>query len=434
MSGGEGPAGARPLLRDPRTGVLAVLLLVLLGCLGLLVPWTALPGAEVRVDPTAGLLPDQLARIASYRARVQPWGLLAVGLGLAVVALLGLTRRGSARVLALAARVPGGWPVRTLAVVALVTGAARLVTLPLLVRTESVRRDVGLSTRDWPQWAAEVAKGWLVEVALTGLALLAVLAVVRALPRVWWWLGAGVLAGVVVAGSFAYPLVVEPVFARTTVLPAGDLRDRVLALAAREGVTVRSVLVADASRRTTALNAYVSGFGSSRRVVLYDTLLAEATPAEVELVVAHELAHVAERDVLVGTLLGALGAAAAVVALSLGLSRPGVLRRTGASGPGDPRVIPLVLAVVTLGTFAAAPVTQLVSRRVEARADVRALDLTCEHATFVAAQRRLMTTNLTDPTPPWWSTLFFASHPGGAWRVALAAEHERLRPGCRSSR
>ena len=81
-----------------------------------------------------------------------------------------------------------------------------------------------------------------------------------------------------VAGSFAYPLVVEPVFHSFQSLPAGPLRTQVLELAERDGVPVDDVLVADASRRTTALNAYVSGFGSSRRVVLYDTLVEDATP------------------------------------------------------------------------------------------------------------------------------------------------------------
>ncbi|HWG93911.1 MAG TPA: M48 family metalloprotease, partial [Mycobacteriales bacterium] len=234
-------------------------------------------------------------------------------------------------------------------------------------------------------------------------------------------------AGLVVVVSFAYPLVVEPVFNRFTPLAAGPLRDDLLALAEREGVQVDDVLVADASRRTTALNAYVSGFGSTRRIVVHDTLLAQASDAEVRLVVAHELAHAENRDVLTGTLLGALAAAAAVVALALLLSWTPLLRRAGVEGPGDPRAVALVLALTALGGFLAGPVSNLVSRRVEARADVASLDLTRDPQTFVEAQRRLALANLSDLEPSRVLRLLFATHPSTTERIATAREWERLR-------
>src|SRR4029077_12310053 len=106
----------------------------------------------------------------------------------------------------------------------------------------------------------------------------------------WWWsIGAVLGATLVVVLSFAYPIVVEPVFNSFTPMPAGELRTSLLTMAARDGVPVRDVLVADASRRTNSLNAYVSGFGATRRIVVYDTLLKDATPDEVRLIVAHEL-------------------------------------------------------------------------------------------------------------------------------------------------
>jgi STE24 endopeptidase len=185
---------------------------------------------------------------------------------------------------------------------------------------------------------------------------------------------------------------------------------------------VQDVLVSDASRRTTGLNAYVSGFGSTRRVVLYDTVLTTLPDDEIESIVAHELGHVATDDVLTGTVIGALGAAFGVAVLGLVLSWTPLLRRAGADGPGDPRAVPLVLFLVAVGMLLATPVQNLVSRHIEARADAHALDLTQNPTAFVAMQQRLAETNLSEPSPPvvwqWW----FGSHPTTAERVAMAGD------------
>ena len=137
------------------------------------------------------------------------------------------------------------------------------------------------------------------------------------------------------------------------------------------------MLVSDASRRTTSLNAYVSGFGGTRRIVLYDTVLDRLPDDEIESIVAHELGHVATDDVLTGTLMGALGAAGAVALLGWLLSAgPRCCAGPGRRSPGDPRVVALLLLLVAVGTLVSTPVQNLVSRQVEARADLHALDLT----------------------------------------------------------
>ena len=127
----------------------------------------------------------------------------------------------------------------------------------------------------------------------------------------------GLLGVLVLAGSFVYPVVIEPLFNSFTSLPDGQLRTDILALAEQEHVPVDDVLVADASRRTTTLNAYVSGFGSTRRVVLYDNLVNDVPEDETLSVVAHELAHAKHDDVLTGSLLGAAGAVFGVGLLAL---------------------------------------------------------------------------------------------------------------------
>src|SRR5690606_5468396 len=329
--------------------------------------------------------PAEQAAAQRYQADIRPpvYSNLAVGLGVAL--LLGLTPLGARLVTAAARPLGGGWVWQVLLGGLAVLLVMRLATLPLAAWAESVRRSYGLSTRDWPGWLGDVGRGLGVQVVGTLAALLVLIALARAVPRGWWLPAAGAAAVLVVAVSFAYPVVVEPVFNRFTPMPDGQLRTSLVELAGAGGVDVEEVLVADASRRTTTLNAYVSGLGATHRIVVYDTLLERAPEAEVRSIVAHELGHTAHHDVRNGTLLGGL------------LSWRWLLDRSGAEGGGDPAVVPLVLAVVTVLSLVAAPVENLLSRRVETRADVFALDLTRDPETFVRMQHSLAVTAHSDP-------------------------------------
>jgi STE24 endopeptidase len=392
-------------------------------------PWVPLPepvGGRSPIDPTAGLPAAQVDRAEAFAAAVRPASLVSLLLGLTVSALLGLTRAGARLVRAVAAPVGGGWVWQVLLGVLALAVLGRLATLPLSAYGEVVRHRYGLSTRSWGLWLRDVAVSTAIDAGLTALGLLALVWLARRAPRAWWaWAGGGA-AALVVVGSFLWPVLMEPAFNRFEPLAAGQLRSDLLALAEENGTPVQDVLVSDASRRTTALNAYVSGFGSTRRIVLYDTVLERLPDAQVESIVAHELGHVATDDVLTGTLMGALGAGAGVAALGWLLSSPRLLRRAGAEGPGDPRVVPLVLFLMAVGTVLTTPVQNAVSRHVEARADVHALDLTQDPQAFVDMQRDLAESNLADPDPPGAWQWFFGSHPTVAQRVAMAADWARL--------
>ncbi len=404
------------------TGVGALLVLTVVGVALLLVPDDPLSGRVPPADVLAGFTPEQRAREEAFHRALRPPAYGSLAGGVLVAGALGLTRAGARLVRAVARPLGGGWAWQVLLGTLALGAVARLAVLPLDLRREQVLRAYGLSTQTWSGWAADQGKAALVSGLLTAGALLAAVALARRRPRTWWRPAAGGAAALVLAGSFAYPVVVEPLFADFRSLEAGPLRDDLLALARADGVPVQDVLVSDASRRTTAVNAYVSGFGSTRRVVLYDTLVRSAAPEEVRLVVAHELGHAEERDVLVGTLLGALGAAAGVCLLAGLLRRPGLLARAGADGPGDPRVVPLVLALAAVGGLLVTPAANLYSRRVEARADLHSLRLTGDPTTFAAVERRLAVTNLSDLDPPPLLVALFATHPPVRDRLALARE------------
>ena len=381
-----------------------------------------------RADQTAALatLPaDQVARARAFRAELRPIAYGGLAAGLAAALALGLTPLG-AKLVDLVARPFGGhWIAQAVLGGLAVVFLLELVAVPFAAWRHTVVSSYGLSTQGWGGWAGDLAKSYAVGLVIGGAALLGFWAVVRWSPRWWWALGAAGAAALVALLSFVLPVVVEPIFTRFTPMEQGELRTSLLELAERDGVPVRDVLVADASRRTRAVNAYVSGYGPTRRIVVYDTLLREATPAEVTGVVAHELGHAERDDVLSGTLLGAAGAAAGVIVLYLLGAWSPLLRLAGVDAIGRPQAIGLIIAVVTVAGLAAGPWQAFVSRRVEARADAHALALTDDPAAFESMQGRLATVNLADPDPPRWEYLWSASHPSAVERIAAARAYAR---------
>ncbi|MCX5121311.1 M48 family metalloprotease [Micromonospora sp. NBC_00362] len=405
---------------------LAGLTLALVVLAALLIPWHRPPAP--RADQLAALrdLPaEQVARGREFRAALRPGGYAALAVGLLIALALGLTPLGS-RLVELVGRPFGGhWAAQAVLGGLAVVLVADLVTLPFAAWRQSVLTRYGLSTNGWSGWAVDLLKSYAVSAVIGAVALFGFYAVIRLAPRWWWAFGAAGAAVLVVLLSFVLPVLVEPVFNRFTPMEQGPLRTELMSMAARDGVPVRDVLVADASRRTRAVNAYVSGLGPTRRVVVYDTLLREATPAEVTAVVAHELGHAKDSDVAAGTLTGALGAAAAVVALYLLGSWGPLLRLAGVDSVAQPRAFPLLVALVTVAGLVAAPVQALMSRRVEARADAHALALTNDPESFESMQRRLGSVNLGDPDPPRWEYLYSASHPSTVERMAAARAYAR---------
>jgi STE24 endopeptidase len=406
--------------------VLAVLVVAAVLLAALTVPWSRPPAPRAdQLTALAELPAEQVARGRALRAalRFPSYGSLVLGL---LVALgLGLTPLGARLVDAVARPFGGHWLAAAVLGGLAVVLVGQLVALPLAAWRHSILVRYGLSTQGWGGWAVDVVKAAAVSAVIGAVALAVFFTITRLMPRSWWTVAAAGAAALVVLLSFVFPVLVEPVFNRFTPMEPGPLRTELMAMAARDGVPVRDVLVADASRRTRTVNAYVSGLGPTRRIVVYDTLLAEAPPEQVVSVVAHELAHAKHQDVAVGTALGALGAAAAVVGLFLLGSWTGLLRMARVTSIAEPQAIALIVAVVTVVGLVAGPAQALVSRHIEARADAHALRLTDDPVAFAAMQAQLSAVNRSDPDPPRWEYLLFASHPSTVERIAAARAWER---------
>lgn len=361
--------------------------------------------APLPVPASDYFTPAQIARAADFR---QPQlALYGLSLALEAGALVLLVRRGLRR--------------RPLVAGAVVSLGLTLVTLPVGAVMRQRGIDVGLVTRSWGGWAQDVAISAGIGAALAGLgaALAAVLA--RRLGRSWWLPGSLVVVLVGAGLLYAGPVVLDPVFNRFEPLAAGPLRSDVLALADRAGVKVGEVYVMDASKRTTASNAYVTGLGATKRVVIYDNLLADFTPEQTRLVVAHELAHVHYADVPHGLLYLLLVAPFGVFAVAR-------LSERWSRGAPERWVPALALALGVVGTGVTTISNQL-SRRVEARADAYALALSGAGAVepFVGFQRRITVTNLGQPDPPGWQHALLGTHPTTVQRIGIALAYAATR-------
>lgn len=397
-----------------------------------LTPWHPLGAGAPAVhgDASRSFTPAEIARAARFRDRLGPWPYVALLLALAVPWVVVLGARARSHRTPRPDRLRRRWPTLVGTVVA-VAAVRWLVTLPMGLHSERVLRAVGLSTQGWAGWFRDEALGWLMSVAVTALGILVLAWLVRRAPRRWPWIAAAAALVLTVLGSAVYPLVVESAYNSFTPLPAGPLSSRIQALAARDGLGHVDILVSDASKRTTGENAHVSGLGATHRVVLDDTVVAQARkdPEAVVAIVAHEFGHVRHHDVVRGTVVGAAAAFAGVLALALllttrvgrSLFTPESRGRAALVGTAA-----LVMAIAATAPYVAAPVSDLVSRRIEANADVLALDATHNVPAFVRMQHDLAITNINRLEPAWWQTWWFSTHPSPPWRIAQAHVWQQL--------
>jgi STE24 endopeptidase len=293
-----------------------------------------------------------------------------------------------------------------------------LVTLPVRAIARERAKDVGLVTQSWTGYAGDVAKSTAIGAVLAGAGGALLVFGMRRFGRRWWAPAAAVVVGFGVVTTYLTPIVLDPLFNTFTRLPDGPTRSTVLSLADEAGVDVGQVYEMDASRRTTAANAYVTGIGRTKRVVIYDNLLKEFSPGEVRLVLAHELGHVHYRDVPHGLLY-------LLIVAPFGLLAAARLaeRLAPRDSLGTAAAVPAVVLAVGLLAPAITIISNQLSRGVEQRADQFSLELTDEPEAFVGFQKRIAITNVADPDPPPLVRFLLGTHPSTMERIGLA---ERL--------
>jgi STE24 endopeptidase len=375
------------------------------------------------VDVQAYFSPAQIDRAEDFRTTQRLLGLGGMALGVATLTLIVV--RPPRRVFDRLATRPLLGGAAAGAGLSLVLAA---VSLPLDAVAHERARDVGLSTQTWGPWAEDVVKSAGLSAVFAGVGGVLALGLVRRFPRHWWIPGSVAVVGIGVVTVWLFPVVIDPLFNKFDKLPRGELRSRVLELARRADVDVGQVYRVDASRRTTALNAYVNGLGHSKRVVLYDNLIHDVPRDQVLQVVAHELGHQRHNDLLRGLAWLAIVAPGGTLLAQRLAERIG--RREGLGDAGrkpTASALPAIVLAVAVVSFGVGVASNALSREVEASADVFSLDLTRDPAAHIQLERRLAISNLADPDPPRILQLLFGTHPTTRERIGIgeawAREH-----------
>jgi len=260
-------------------------------------------------------------------------------------------------------------------------------------------------------WLMDKVKGTALGLAIGFPLLWALLSLVRLAGPTWWVWGFSLVFGFQLLMLVLYPKLIMPLFNKLTPLPEGELRSRLLALSERTGFKASTIQVMDGSKRSGHSNAFFTGFGRFRRIVLYDTLIAQLTPEELEAVLAHEVGHYKRGHVpkmLAVAALLMLGGFAAVA----WLAREPWFNTAFGLPAGEMAPAFLLFGLLSgLATFWFTPVGNYFSRKHEYEADAFARVAVGGHGPMIGALRRLAKENLSNLTPHRWFSGFYYSHP-----------------------
>jgi STE24 endopeptidase len=341
----------------------------------------------------------------------------------AVFLRLGLGRWLQART----QRLARPW-LRTLAFAAGYLLLAWALSLPLDIYEGYVREHAyGMSNQTFGAWFGENLTSLGLSVVFGSLVILAFYAAVRRAGRSWWAWGTGLAAVFLMIGIFAGPVLISPLFNKSTPLPAGPIRAAILSMARANGVPADNVYLIDASRQTKRISANVSGIGSTIRVSLNDNLLNRCSPQEVQAVMGHELGHYVLNHIPKMLVFFTL-----IIGLSLWLVDWAFGRLTARYGPawgitglGDVAGLPLALALLSGFMFMATPVRNTIIRTSEQEADMFGLNAARQPDAFASTAMKLSEYRKIDPSP--FEEAVFYDHPSGHTRVRSAmrwkAEH-----------
>ena len=296
-----------------------------------------------------------------------------------------------------------------------------VLTFPLSVYEQFFREHAyGLSNQNFAQWFGDFATGFAVQFIIFVVALTLIYAVIRTTPRLWWaW---GTVVVIVLAGIFATaePVFIAPLFNHYQPLPESPIKENILALAKANGIPADNVYEFDASRQSKRISANVSGLFGTTRISLNDNLMKRCSPREIEAVLGHEMGHYVLSHVVIGLTWFGLVILVAFLFLDWGFrALVGIFGGNwNVRSIDDPAGLPVLTALLAFFLLIATPVTNTITRTLEAQADIFGLNATRQPDGFATATLKLGEYRKLDPSP--LEEFIFYDHPSGRTRIWTA--------------
>src|SRR6202161_3343102 len=282
-----------------------------------------------------------------------------------------------------------------------------------------LERNFQLSTQPVRSWLWDEAKGFLVGLVLAGIVVELLYFMIRQSPQHWWLITWALFMGLFILLAQLAPVVLFPIFYKFEPLDNEDLRRRLIQLGERAGTRVRGVYRWKLSEKSKKANAALTGLGSTRRIILADTLLDNYTPEEIEAVLAHELGHHVHRHILKSIFVQA-GITFVGFWLANSVLTFAVERRNMFETMSDFANLPLLILVSTVLSFLLMPALNAYSRFNERQADRYCFQSVASVEPFISSMNKLAEQNLAEKTPSRWVEWLLHSHPAIGKRTAAA--------------
>ena len=338
----------------------------------------------------------------------------------------------SARLRSLAQRLGRKWLFVVVVYSVLFMLISFLLDLPLAYYGEFVRQHAyDLSNQTLGKWASDSLKGLLVSLVVMSIVLPVMYLFLKKSPRRWWLWTSLAAVPFIVLMLLVSPIWIDPLFNKFGPMKDKALESEILALAERAGIAGSRVFEVDKSVDTKAVNAYVTGFGQSKRIVLWDTIIAKLERPELLFVMGHEMGHYVLGHVPKSIAFFSILILATLYAAHR--TAGGIIRRwrerIGFSELADVASLPLILLLASVFSLLVTPVSMAYSRWQERQSDRFGLELTHDNHAAAMAFVKLQTENLGNPRPGWLYKLWRSSHPPIGERIDFCNRYRPWRTG-----
>jgi STE24 endopeptidase len=280
-----------------------------------------------------------------------------------------------------------------------------------LYQTFVLERKYGFSTITWKLWLTDLIKSVIISTVLMGIMLSAFMAFILYLPKSWWFWAWVFFTAFEILLLWLFPVVIAPLFNKYEPIKDEELKEKIESLLAKVGLKAKGIYQVDEGKRSKHTNAYFTGIGKTKRIVLYDTLLASHSQEEILAVLAHEIGHWKKKHILKQLIFMIAASLVGLYFVYLIVNWPPLYSAFGLKQTPVYAGLLLVSIYFSCAGFFFSPIGAAISRRYEREADKMAHELTGTSEPMINALKRLAKDNLSNLHPHPWYVWFYYSHP-----------------------